>query len=90
MAHILTDFFVGHGIMVPIFGLHNESANSVCNFIILNAKQYIWSNKFKEPHTPLSVNAFLNILKLRVIDCKNVDEILKNDAKIEEWNNVLL
>ena len=63
------DFFIEQFVDVPIdvksiiFGIHKKPIYSVENFIILIAKQYIWNNKFREPHTPLSIAAFKNILK---------------------------
>ena len=92
----LTDFTLANGIFLPfernkiIFGIHNEPPNSVNNIIMLSAKYYIWSTKFRETRTHLSLNAFLNILKCRINDIINMAKVIKDDALLEEWNNVLL
>ena len=80
----LTDFFIDNNIFIPLernkilFGIHNEPPDSVSNFVILCAKQYIWNNKFFEPLAPLSLGAFINILITKVHERKNVSEMLKN------------
>ena len=92
----LTDFTFEVGIFLPFernkifFGIHNEPPDSVNNIIILTAKYYIWSTKFRETRTHLSLNAFLNILKFKINEIINMAKVIKDDAKIEEWNNVLL
>ena len=72
-----------------LFGIHSKPFDSIENYVILAAKQYIWKNKFKEPHTPLSVNTFINILKYKIEGLKNVYKILKDDFSYEQWDNVL-
>ena len=92
----LTDFFISNNIFIPfernkiLFGLHKEPPDSLCNFIILCAKQYIWNNKFREPHTPLSLIAFLNVLKVKCIEQKNVAAMLKDFEQLDNWNTLLL
>ena len=72
-----------------IFGIHSKPFDSIENYVILAAKQYIWTNKFREPHTPLLVNAFINILKYKIEELKNVYKILKDNLSYEQWDNVL-
>ena len=92
----LTDLCIEIGTYLPlernkiIFGLHDEPPDSENNFIILNAKHYIWANKFRVPHTPLCINAFKNIIKFKIDERMNVAKFLKDAVTVERWNNVLL
>ena len=91
----LTDFFRDNNMPVPLernkilFGIHNEPYDSTGNFIILCAKLYIWRNKFADPHSPLSLAAFINMIKLKVTDHKNICEMLKKFEKAQEWDTLL-
>ena len=73
-----------------LFGIHNESPDSVNNLILLVAKHYIWANKFKEPHTPLNINAFKNYLIQKIEERKKVAEFLNKFDDVDEWNSLLL
>ena len=73
-----------------LFGVHDEKASSVTNYVILAAKQYIWRKKFRHPNADLSVAAFCNILKYKTAELKAVAELLKNDEMYDTWNDVYL
>ena len=92
----LTDLSFDIGTFLPmerikiLFGIHNDPPDSVNNFIILTAKHDIWANKFKTPHTPLSLVAFKKLLKLRVGEKQKVAEFLNKQDDLDRWNNLLL
>ena len=73
-----------------LFGIHKETPNSINNYIILCAKQYIWINKFKEPDTPLSLAAFRQILKSKATECKNVAEMTKKYELADKFNHLII
>ena len=88
------DFFLDQLVDIPInlknilFGIHKKPVVSIENFIILTAKQYIWSNKFRVPRTPLSMAAFRNILKSKIEEYKEMALLLNDDELFEKWNIV--
>ena len=92
----LQDFLIENLIVIPfdknkvLFGIHKEPPNSINNYIILCAKQYIWTNKFKEPHTPLSLAAFRQILKSKATECKNVAEMTKKYELADKFKHLIL
>ena len=70
-----------------IFGMHDEEPNAIPNFIILAAKQYIWTNKFKTPRRNLSIAAFINILKHKIEDRIQIATLLNKLDDIDAWND---
>ena len=92
----LTDFLIDNGIFIPfkrnkiLFGIHKEPSDSVNNFIILCAKQYIWKNKFRDTPTPLTLAAFINMLIVRCTERKNMADMLKDFEQAQEWSDLLL
>ena len=73
-----------------MFGIHDEKPNSVANYILLVAKQYIWITKFKSPPTNLSVQGFLNILKSKIRDLIAVFTLLGKHDETDTWNTILI
>ena len=71
-----------------LFGKHDEKPESVSNYILLAAKQYIWINKFKTPRTPLSVRAFNNILKHKIEDRISIASLLGKHDDHDYWSNI--
>ena len=58
------NFFIQMNILIPLirhkilFGVHDKKPDSISNYIILTAKQYIWHNKFvnQGPSFPLQLS----------------------------------
>ena len=73
-----------------LFGIHDEKPNSISNYILLVAKQYIWITKFKSPPTNLSVQGFLNILKSKIRDLIAVFTLLGKHDETDTWNTILI
>ena len=89
------DFFIQLNFFVPLdrskilFGIHDKPPDSIVNYILLAGKQYIWRNKFFEPLTPLSLNAFKNILKSKIKEvCEAAELVVKDDNLAERWNTL--
>ena len=92
----MSDFFWQMGIYIQvekkyiIFGILNADPNSIENYIILAAKHYIWTNKFREPMAPVSLGIFRRVLKKRISELEGVAAVLKNNDIYDRWNTVLL
>ena len=67
--------------------MHDEEPNAIPNFIILAAKQYIWTNKFKTPRRNLSIAAFINILKHKIEDRIQIATLLNKLDDVDAWND---
>ena len=70
--------------------MHDETPNSINNYVILAAKQYIWTNKFKVPNRNLSVPAFINILKYKIEGQKQAALLLNKLNDYDGWNVIQL
>ena len=69
-----------------LFGYHNESMNSIVNFVILVAKAYIWKSKFE--HTPLQILLFKKYLKAKLEDLKFSFEFMDKSELFEQWVDI--
>ena len=66
-----------------LFGYDKEPFDSKINYIMLVGKRYIWANKFNS--TPLSFNAFQQILKHKLDELKDVYEFNEKDSLFDQW-----
>ena len=87
------DYFANLSVIIPLeitavlFGYSNECSDSKINYILLIAKRYIWTNKFSGAH--LSINAFKNIFKKKLIELKDMFEYRNELEKFKEWQPIL-
>ena len=83
------NFFAPFSVIIPldiatiIFGFSKEPPDSKINFIILAVKRYIWTNKFNL--TPLSFNAFKNVLKKKLTEVKDMLEYKDELIRFGDW-----
>ena len=66
-----------------LFGYEKEPFDSTINYIMLVAKRYIWTNKFKS--TPLSVVAFLTILKQKLLEQNDMYDYEGKSELFDHW-----
>ena len=71
---------------IVLFGFHKEPYYSVNNFVILIAKKYIWTNKFKA--TPLSFAAFKVILRQKLLELNEMYEFIGQNEKFSQWSQI--
>ena len=69
-----------------LFGIHEESASSVSNFIILNAKQFIWRTKFGSKK--LEIPLFQKYFYSKLIDLRNALIFRERLYEFSVWNNI--
>ena len=69
-----------------LFGLHEEPASSVLNFIILNAKQFIWRTKFGTK--TLDISRFQKYLYSKLTDLRNALMFRETLYEFDIWNNI--
>ena len=66
-----------------LFGIHDQSSNSVPNYIILCVKFFIWRAKFQ--NKDLSLSTFQKFLKCKLDDLKNANLYEEREDKFEQW-----
>ena len=69
-----------------LFGIKKESYDSLLNFIILTAKQFIWATKFN--FNTLSFQAFKNVLKHKLEELKYSYDYIEKPELFTPWVNV--
>ena len=69
-----------------LFGIKKESYDSLLNFIILTAKQFIWATKFN--FNTLSFQAFKNVLKHKLEELKYSYDYVEKPELFTPWLNV--
>ena len=66
-----------------LFGYDKEPFDSKINYIMLVAKKYIWTNKFKS--TPLSFIAFQSIFKQKLSELKDMYDYVGKCELFDHW-----
>ena len=66
-----------------LFGIHDQSSNSVPNYIILCVKYFIWRAKFQ--NKDLSLPTFQKFLKYKLDDLNNAYIYEEREDKFEPW-----
>ena len=69
-----------------LFGYHNQSNQSVQNFVILCVKYFIWKSKFQSQD--LLFNSFKKYFKSKLEDLKNAYFFENKDHLFEPWLNI--
>ena len=69
-----------------LFGIHEQSSNSVENFIIFFTKYYIWKTKFTTK--TLLVDSFKHFLKYKLDDLKDACVFENREDKFRMWKKI--
>ena len=69
-----------------LFGLIDESSNSVLNFIILCSKSFIWKSKFSTKEVTLSL--YQRYLFRKLTDVKYMYQMMGKENKFDVWINI--
>ena len=69
-----------------LFGIHEQSINSVPNYIILCVKYFIWKSKFKSQE--LFLRPFQQFLLSKLDDLKNAYLYEEKGQKFEPWTTI--
>ena len=69
-----------------LFGIHEQSSNSVENFIIFFTKYYIWKTKFTTK--TLLIDSFKHFLKYKLDDLKDACVFENREDKFRIWRNI--
>ena len=71
-----------------LFGIHNERCNSILNYIILCAKNFIWKAKFTTKD--LSLENFQKYLYYKLTDKRNAYVLMGKECHFKCWINIYL
>ena len=66
-----------------LFGITEESYDSINNYIIMITKQYIWKNKFND--TPVNLVACKKFIKSKLGEVKDAFEYTGDSRKFDRW-----